>query len=262
MRRPADSRGWLCKRAGAAGGGHVRTAAGRAPSGRGWYWQRRAAGRPVSALVLGAAGSVRVLGCSEQWSAPMPGRRFRFAGAAAPSRLSGLARERLEAAATALSRHFGLIGLCSVDALVDGDTVTVLEVNPRPGAALDAAAGALGLNLFKAPCGGLPAWRRHRHRPPPVGTAGSLIVYAERPTVVPSDSSGRPGPPTAARPAPGSRVTAQSAPCWPGAATSPPSAISWQVGPATFAAGWMTLVISAARHLMPGSEAQLPAEQR
>jgi uncharacterized protein len=184
MRRPADSRGWLCKRAGAAGGGHVRTAAGRAPSGRGWYWQRRATGRPVSALILGAAGWEPVLGCSEQWCAPRPGRRFRFAGAAAPSRLSGLAREQLEAAATALSRHFGLIGLCSIDALVDGDTVTVLEVNPRPGAALDAAAGALGLNLFKAHVAacrcnvGIPP-------PPPVGTAGSLIVYAERPTVVP-----------------------------------------------------------------------------
>src|SRR4051794_41509749 len=135
MRRPADSRGWLCKRAGAAGGGHVRAAAGRAPSGRGWYWQRRATGRPVSALVLGAAGWERVLGCSEQWCAPKPGRRFRFAGAAAPSRLSGLARERLEAAATALSRHFGLIGFCRIDAVGGGGTGAGLGGNPPPGGA-------------------------------------------------------------------------------------------------------------------------------
>ena len=186
LNRPTDSRGWLCKRVGGAGGGHVRTATSRAPSGRGWYWQRHAPGRPVSALTVGASGTAQILGYSEQWSAPLPKRRFRFAGAAAPAMLSARARTGLEAAAIGLAEHFGLIGLCSVDALVDGDAVTVLEINPRPGAALDAVAGALGLNLFEVH---VAACRHGRIADParPSGAAGSVIVYAGRPVQVPID---------------------------------------------------------------------------
>ena len=179
-RPPADPTGWLCKRAGSAGGSHVRQARMRPPRGRGWYWQRRARGRPVSALLLGD----RVLGFSEQWTAPRPGRRFRFGGAVAPARLTAVARDRFTQAASSLATHFELRGLGSVDALVAGDEVTVLEANPRPGAALDAYQGALGLDLFSAhveACRGrvVPEIR------PCDRAAGSLIVHAMRALQIP-----------------------------------------------------------------------------
>ena len=172
-RAPTDPDGWLCKRAGGAGGGHVRPAGPRPPRGRGWYWQRHARGRPVSALLLGS----RVVAFSEQWATPRAGQRFRFAGAVAPANLTSVARDRLGDAATSLAIHFELKGLGSVDALVAGDSVTVLEANPRPGAALDAYRGSLDFDLLRAhvdACRGLAV-------PAPsacTGAAGSLIVYA------------------------------------------------------------------------------------
>ncbi|MEK0083018.1 ATP-grasp domain-containing protein [Benzoatithermus flavus] len=182
---PAHPRGWLCKRSGAAGGGHVRRApaAGR-PAGHGWYWQRIAVGRPVSALVAGNGIEALVLSFSEQWPAPARGRRFRFGGVLAPAGLSATARERLGAAAAALAAHYGIRGLASVDALVAGDAVTILELNPRPGASLEAYEQAHGVSLFavhRAACAGEPLTAL-----PPAGRiAGTEIVYASRGMVVP-----------------------------------------------------------------------------
>lgn len=178
---PSEAAGWLCKRRGAAGGGHVRWATAACPKGRGWYWQRHAPGRPVSALVAGTGAAAVVLGFSEQWS--VPGRRFRFAGAAVPARCSKLARGHLGEAAMAVACRYGLRGLASVDALVDGDEVTVLEVNPRPGASLDAYEQACGTSLFRlhreACAGRLPA------APVMHDAAGSAIVMAPKAVRVP-----------------------------------------------------------------------------
>jgi predicted ATP-grasp superfamily ATP-dependent carboligase len=171
---PPSSRGWLLKRAGAAGGGHVQRAGGALPADAGWYWQRRVPGKPVSALVLAAGGRARVIGISEQWSAPNGGRAFRFGGAAAPATLRPGARERLAAAAEALACHYAVRGIASVDALVAGDRVVVLELNPRPGASLDAYEHAYGVNLFqlhRSACAGCLA-----EAPTALGAAGSAIV--------------------------------------------------------------------------------------
>lgn len=181
---PASLRGWLCKRAGAAGGGHVGRAAARRPVGRGWYWQRAAPGRPVSALVAGDGARARLLATSRQWAAPGHRRRFRYGGAVVPASLSATAAARLEAAARALTEAFAVQGLASVDALVAGDEVAVLELNPRPGAAFEACELALGVNLFGvhvAACQGeLPAAAA-------VGSAaGCAIVHARRGVTVPA----------------------------------------------------------------------------
>lgn len=180
-RPPARPQGWLAKRAGAAGGGHVRPARTVPPRGRGWYWQRSAPGRPVSVLLVADGCRARVLGFSEQW--PVPGRRFRFGGAAAPATLHPEAEDRLAAAALALAARFGLRGLASVDALVAGSRAVVLEVNPRPGASLDALEACLGVSLFalhRAACAGqLP------EPPAPRIAAGSAILYAPRALAVP-----------------------------------------------------------------------------
>ncbi len=183
--RPRHPAGWLIKRAGGAGGGHVRRAGPRPPSGRGWYWQRWSSGMPVSALVLGNGEQARVLGMGRQLTVPLPGRRFRFGGVAVPAQLSPQARQRLERAALALAVHCGLRGLASVDALVAGDTVRVLELNPRPGGSLDAYGTALGLNLFAlhvAACrDGVLTGSVATER-----SAGSLVVFSDRATEAPA----------------------------------------------------------------------------
>lgn len=208
-RPPAKAPGWLVKRGAAAGGGHVRAAHLRGPHGRGWYWQRRMPGRPVSALLVADGRRACVLGFSEQWAAPGPGRRFRFAGVAAPAALSPAARATLAAAAAALAVRYEVRGLASVDALVDRDRVVVLEVNPRPGASLDACERCYGVNLFalhRSACAGeLP------EPPQPVGAAGSAILYAPRALQVPDGFTWPAW--TADRTPPGVRVPARGPVC-------------------------------------------------
>lgn len=207
---PRTTAGWLSKRAGAAGGGHVRSAGGRMLRGRGWYWQRRARGAPHSALVVGNGREARMLAMGRQLLAPAIGRPFRFGGTVAPASVSDAALGRAAAAATALAASYAVRGLAGVDMLVDGDGITVLEINPRPGASLDAYRCALQLDLFAAHVAGcrgeaLPAMPEAR------AVGGSLIVHARRSIVVPD----RPEWPAwaADRSPPGTRIPAGGPVC-------------------------------------------------
>jgi predicted ATP-grasp superfamily ATP-dependent carboligase len=180
---PGNTAGWLSKRAGAAGGSHVRSAGRRLPRGRGWYWQRRVRGEPHSALVVGNGREAQMLAFGRQLLAPTAGRPFRFGGTVAPAEISDAALEKAAAAATILVERYALRGLASVDMLVDGDEIIVLEVNPRPGASLDAYRRGLSADLFAAHVAGcrgeaVPAVTAR-------ATGGSLIVHARRSMLVP-----------------------------------------------------------------------------
>jgi predicted ATP-grasp superfamily ATP-dependent carboligase len=128
---------WLVKRTGAAGGWHiVPWDGGPLPSGH--YLQRRAAGRPVSvAFIADRFGRCELVAISRQWADPAPDVPFRYGGAVLPAAVPHSLAERLAEAARRIAVAFGLVGLNSLDLLVDGDAVSVLEVNPRPGATLD-----------------------------------------------------------------------------------------------------------------------------
>lgn len=181
---PAQPHGWLCKRTGAAGGGHVMHATAEPPQGRGWYWQRLAPGRPVSALVVGDGRRARTLGLSEQWTVADQRQPFRYAGTMVPARLSTAAAASLRDAAEKLAATFAIRGLASVDALIAGDAVTVLELNPRPGASFETYTLATGTNLFRvhaAACRGvLPETALLVAR-----VAGCAIVHARQSSMVP-----------------------------------------------------------------------------
>jgi uncharacterized protein len=139
---PAPS-GWLVKRRGGAGGSHVSGGSGR---GEGLYAQQRVRGRSISALFVSNAEDVRVIGFSEQWTAPASGEPFRFGGAAAPADLSADLARGLADAVVKASRALGLIGLNSADFIVGPQGWWLIEINPRLGATLDifdTAEGAL-----------------------------------------------------------------------------------------------------------------------
>lgn len=139
MAMPDDegSGDWLVKRVGAAGGWHiVPWAGGQLPDGH--YLQRRAAGRPVSvAFIADRTGRCETVAISRQWTDPAPGAPFRYGGAVLPAAVPQSLADRLAEAARCIAAAFGLVGLNSLDLLVGGKSVTVLEVNPRPGATLD-----------------------------------------------------------------------------------------------------------------------------
>jgi predicted ATP-grasp superfamily ATP-dependent carboligase len=165
-------RGWLTKRRGGAGGAHV----GRDADSRSVYWQEQVDGEAISALILGGAGQAQSLGLSQQWPDPLPDAPFRYGGAVRPAVLAPAVEAALEDAAERIVASAGLVGLNSVDFLVDVDRWHVIEINPRPGATLDIFApedGSLvGLHV-EASRGTMP----HR-RPPLAGAAAMRTLYA------------------------------------------------------------------------------------
>ena len=177
-RMPRDGRHWLVKSAGGSGGSHVAPAAAFRAEGEKIYFQRIAAGEPVSILFLGDAAKARVVGLSRQWAAPAPGEPFRFGGSLRPAGLSPALETRLWRAARAITAACGLRGLNSIDFLVEGSEYTLIEVNPRPGATLDIFEDRDG-SLFRAhldSCRG----RLPRHPLDFAGAAAAGIAYARR----------------------------------------------------------------------------------
>lgn len=181
---PADPRGWLVKRQGGAGGSHVREAARAKRPGPGDYFQRRVAGSAVSAALLGDGRRCLVLAWSEQWQRPRG--RGHYAGALFPAELAAPVERSLRDAAIAIGEAYGVRGLCSADFLVGEDgRFHLLEVNPRPGAALEAAELHLGMPLFglhvAAARGRLP----ESLPAPRPGVAATEIVWADRDLTMP-----------------------------------------------------------------------------
>lgn len=145
---PLEATAWLVKHAGGGGGLHVAPALGKS-LGPGDYYQRRIDGRPISVLLLGDGKAACGLGLSEQWTAADFERPFRFGGALRPARLAAPLAERIIEAAEKIGAAAELVGLNSIDFLVEGDDFHLLEINPRPGATLDIFADRDGL-LFAA----------------------------------------------------------------------------------------------------------------
>lgn len=185
---PSDPAGWLVKRAGGSGGGHVvpAMAAVAASFADGHYWQRRVDGRVMSATILCDRVGARLTGVCAAAFAPTPAAPYRFGGLAGPVAIGTRLTAEITAAADRLARVTGLRGLVGLDLIVDGARWWLIEVNPRPTAALDVLDRgmpplmALHLAACEAtPATGVPsatgvpaAWT------PPTTTAATALVYA------------------------------------------------------------------------------------
>lgn len=170
---PEDPEHWLIKRRGGGGGLHVAPATARKAED-GDYYQRRIAGRSISALLLANGTDASILGLSAQWTAPYIDKPFRYGGAVQPAELDAALAERLASAARTIAIAAGLVGLNSVDFLVDqSDGIFLLEINPRPGATLDIFADGRLFAAHIAACNG--ALPRDPLAPPP--PRASAIFY-------------------------------------------------------------------------------------
>lgn len=185
-RCPMDTDGWLAKRAGASGGGHV-VPAGRVVDTRGYYFQRQVDGQVVSLLFLADGRKAHLIGFNAQLMAASAERPYRYGGAIAGLPLSVALRGELLEAATALTGALGLRGINGLDVIVAGDRFQVLELNVRPTATAELyteAGGEQGLlELHIRAC---------RGEPPPVplrqrgGHSAHRVVYSVRPLVSPT----------------------------------------------------------------------------
>ena len=175
---PRDPTGWLAKRKGGAGGGHIVGADTHDRRNTGYYFQRQVPGVPVSALFLADGRRAVMLGFSTQWAAPTTRRPHRYGGAVRPAALAPAVADALASATQRLMQAIPLVGLNSADFLVDGDQFRLLEVNPRPGATLDIFEPAEGslFALHVAACEGELSGAPPRSD----GACAAAIAYADR----------------------------------------------------------------------------------
>lgn len=193
--RPGDAdHDWLFKRADGCGGTHI-VPAKQAPaeltasSAAAGYFQRRARGKPSSALFVAAGGTASVLGFAEELSMPIDGLPFVHTGAIGPIELPAARVAQLREAIGAICRRTGLVGINSCDFLLDDDGFSLLEINARPSATMSLyeavwsqrwPRGLLDCHLAACMHAGLPA--------PPAGPAeqcaGQQVVFAPHALVV------------------------------------------------------------------------------
>jgi predicted ATP-grasp superfamily ATP-dependent carboligase len=127
---PAQPEGWLGKRADGCGGTHIRPAADltAAPD----YFQRIGSGRAMSALFIAARGSVRIVGFAEQLTVALGAMPYVHAGSLGPIDLPPQVAAQIDGALQAIVARTGLVGMNSLDFLLDGERISVLEINARP----------------------------------------------------------------------------------------------------------------------------------
>lgn len=200
---PSSPAGWLSKRVGATGGGHVRRlepAPRRerqpaaissllaatssklprtAPVTR--FYQREASGAPMSLLFIADGRRMRPVGWNRLLVGAVGRRPFVFHGAVGPVTLTREAEAAATRAAAQITRRAGLAGLNSMDFLLDGEAVSVLEINPRPSATIalhdvSFAGGLLKAHLDACTRRFLPPEAQARQVP----VRGFRIAYARR----------------------------------------------------------------------------------
>lgn len=195
----------LDKRIGGCGGGHIarRAAGDQSAPAPGRYLQREVSGQPYSLLLLANGIDARVVGVSRQWHAPASGHPFRYGGSVGPVDLPGAHDAAIRAAAIRMALACGLVGLVSVDFIVEQDRWWLVEVNPRLSSSLDLfdidpMPPLLALHL--AACGG----RLPGALPIPPGRRAFAVLHAPEDLVVPERAwpvyaVDRPAPGTAIR---------------------------------------------------------------
>lgn len=177
---PAAPAGWLVKDAGGCGGWQVRRATHADQAAPGLYWQRERPGEPMSATFVGNGRDAVLLGANRQGTRSVGDRPFVFTRIAGPVEVVERVRRELIAIVRLLAGVFHVRGLASLDFLLAGETIEVLELNPRPPASLSlyprlGEAGVLAAHLRACVHDALPA-------APPRGSVvrGQEIVFATR----------------------------------------------------------------------------------
>lgn len=189
---PDDPCGWLVKEAGGTGGRHVTAAEGAAP-GPAVYYQRRTAGRPMSALFVANRVRAHVFGWQRQRVQAIGAHPYVYAGAVGPLDLPPSVTQPLADALDRLVRHYGLAGLGSMDFLLsDGDDAgagwSVLEINPRPPATMALyGPGLMRAHVEACRSGRLP--EAGAAAPPAPALRGLATVYTGRAFTLTSDAA-------------------------------------------------------------------------
>ena len=169
---------WLVKRLGGTGGTHVKPAAN---ANSGDYFQRKIDGKPISMLFVAEGKTVQLIGFNEQFIAPTIDMPYRFAGAVGNIALQANIQALFQQAAQKLTHALNLHGICSLDAILEGDKLWILELNPRLSATFNLYPNLLPVHI-QGCAGDLKTFERQQD----ISNA-QLIVYADEIVCVPKD---------------------------------------------------------------------------
>lgn len=144
--KPED---WLSKQVGGCGGMHVQplTVKTSKLDLNNTYFQKKQAGTPISMLFVADGQAVHLIGFNQQLTAPTKNLPYRFAGAVSNVTLHPSVHKMFERAAQKLTSALHLRGICSLDAIVQGEDVWMLELNPRLSATFQLYENLLPLHL-------------------------------------------------------------------------------------------------------------------
>lgn len=122
---------WLLKRNGGSGGTHIRKIKRSEALEPASYFQQELAGIPVSLLFAADGKTIAEIGFNQQWLAPTSLMPYRYGGAVSQATLPPKIKQQLLEAAQKLTSAVGLKGLNSIDGIMSGERLWVLELNPR-----------------------------------------------------------------------------------------------------------------------------------
>ena len=169
---------WLVKRLGGTGGTHIKPAT---QAKEGDYFQRKIDGKPISMLFVAEGKTVQLIGFNEQFIAPTIDMPYRFAGAVGNIALQANIQALFQQAAQKLTHALNLHGICSLDAILEGDKLWILELNPRLSATFNLYPNLLPVHI-QGCAGDLKTFERQQD----ISNA-QLIVYADEIVCVPKD---------------------------------------------------------------------------
>lgn len=133
---PPDPANWVIKSGCSEGGKRVRFCA-HVQAGSDEYYQRRLSGPALSALFLADGRGATILGFNTLWTAERPGQPFLFIGAINQTQLDDSQRQQIQSTVARLVEASGLVGLNSLDFMLDAvGGLQVIEVNARPSATM------------------------------------------------------------------------------------------------------------------------------
>lgn len=183
LQMPDNSAQWLAKQFGGSGGTHIRYANQAKSDGyfQKAYFQKKHAGTPISILFVADGKTAKTIGFNQQLVAPTGEIPYRFAGAVNNVALQPNICAAFECAVQQLTSALSLRGINSLDAVLEGDALWILELNPRLSATFD-----LYENLFSLHLQGC-AGSLTNSLPKIKTSKAQLILYADKVLEIPKD---------------------------------------------------------------------------
>ena len=182
----------LVKAVGASGGNHVQPYSnGKVMLDKQHYAQQKLHGLPVSVLFLAYAQQVALVGFNELMLAPTEALPYRYGGVVSQIDLTESEQNQLLKAAQQLTAEFSLLGLNSLDAVLQDGVAYVLEINPRLSASVglyETVDGEMNLlAMHVAACKQAQAYALPSAVAVKSGSVAHAVIYSELPLSIPAN---------------------------------------------------------------------------